>query len=130
MTDPIADMLTQIRNSLLVGQKSCLVRYSKIKEEILKTIKGAGYIRDFKVEEKNGKKNIRVMLAYDQDNKSIITNIRRVSKSGRRVYSTKDKLPYVLRGMGVLIITTSKGIMTDRAARKVNIGGEVICEIY
>lgn len=130
MTDPIADMLTQIRNSLLVGQKSCLVRYSKIKEEILKTVKQAGYIRDFKVEEKNGKKNIRVVLAYDQDNKSIITSIRRISKSGRRVYSTKDKLPYVLRGMGILVISTSKGIMTDKTARKENIGGEIICEIY
>ena len=128
--DPIANMLTQIRNSLLVGQKSCVVRYSKIKEEVLKTIKGAGYIRDYKIEEKNGRKNIRVALAYDHDNRSLITSIRRISKSGRRIYSAKDKLPYVLRGMGILVLTTSKGIMTDRAARKENIGGEIICEIY
>ncbi|HRY60302.1 MAG TPA: 30S ribosomal protein S8 [Patescibacteria group bacterium] len=128
--DPIANMLTQIRNSLLVGQKSCLVRYSKIKEEILKAIKSAGYIKDYKIEEKNDRKNIRVILAYDHDNNSIITSIKRISKSGRRVYCTKDKLPYVLRGMGILVVSTSKGIMTDKSARKENIGGEIICEIY
>uniref|UniRef100_A0A7C4R2Q8 Small ribosomal subunit protein uS8 n=1 Tax=candidate division CPR3 bacterium TaxID=2268181 RepID=A0A7C4R2Q8_UNCC3 len=86
MTDPIADMLTQIRNALLVGHKTCLVRYSKIKQEILNILKEKNYINDFKIEEKNGHKNIRVQLAYDGENKPAIRNIKRISKCGRRIY--------------------------------------------
>jgi len=130
MIDPIADMLTQIRNSLSVGQKSCLVRHSKIKEEILKILKENGYIRDYKIEEKNSKKNIRVSLAYDKENKPMIHSIKRISKSGRRIYNSVDKLPYVLGGMGILVLSTSKGLMTNRKARAERVGGEVICEIW
>lgn len=128
--DPIADMLTQIRNSLLVSQKACLVQYSKIKEEILKIFKNEGYIRDYKIEEKNDFKNIRIQLAYDRDNGSMIKNIRRISKPGRRIYAVRDKLPYVLGGMGFLVLSTSKGLMTDRKARKEGLGGEIICEVW
>lgn len=130
MTDPIADMLTQIRNSLLVGHKTCLVRYSKIKEEILKILKENGYIRDYKIEEKNSKKGIRITLSYDRENKPAIHNIKRISKPGRRVYNSTDKLPYVLGGMGMLVLSTSKGLMTDKRARAERVGGEIICEVW
>jgi len=128
--DPIADMLTQIRNSLSVSQKTCLVRYSKIKEEILNILKEEGYLRDYKIEEKNGFKNIRVQLAYEKDNTPAIKNIKRISKPGNRNYSTKDKLPYVLNGLGILILSTSRGLLTDRKARKEGLGGEIICEVW
>lgn len=130
MSDPLADMLTQIRNSLMVGQKTCLVRHSKTKEEVLKIIKESGYIRDFRMEEKGTKKNIRVSLAYDKEGKPAVHSIKRISKPGRRIYSTKEKLPYILSGMGILVLSTSKGVMTDKKARKENIGGEIICEIW
>ena len=128
--DPIAEMLTQIRNSLMAGQKTCVVRYSKIKEEILKILKNEEYIRDYKIEERLGKKNIRVSLSFDRDNKSSINRIKRISKPGRRIYMPYTKLPYILRGMGMLVLSTSKGLMTDKNARKEKIGGEIICEIY
>lgn len=130
MTDPIADMLTQIRNALLVGHKTCLVRYSKIKEEVLKILKENNYIRDYKTEEKNAKKNIRISLAYDKENKPLIHSIKRISKPGRRVYNSSEKLPYVLSGMGILVLSTSKGLMNDRKARAEKVGGEVICEVW
>jgi len=128
--DPIADMLTQIRNSSIVDQATCLVRYSKTKEEILKILKECKYLRDYKVEEKNSKKNIKVLLAYDKENKGVIHSIKRISKPGRRIYNTSEKLPYVLGGMGILVLSTSKGMMSDRKARKEKVGGEVICEIW
>lgn len=130
MTDPIADMLTQIRNALLVGHKTCLVRHSKIKEETLNILKEENYIRDYKIEEKNGLKNIRIQLAYDSNNEPAIRSIRRVSKSGRRIYFKKDKLPHVLNGMGIMVISTSSGLMSDKKARKEGHGGEAICEIW
>ncbi|MDD5732118.1 MAG: 30S ribosomal protein S8 [Patescibacteria group bacterium] len=128
--DPISNMLTQIRNSFLVGQPSCLVRYSKIKEEVLKILKEGGYIRDYKIEEKNSKKNIRVLLSYDKENKSVIHSLKRISKPGRRIYKTAEKLNYVLGGMGMLVLSTSRGMMSDRSARKEGVGGEVICEVW
>ncbi len=130
MTDPIADMLTQIRNALLVGHKSCLIRHSKIKEEILKILKENKYIHDYKTEEKNSKKSIRISLAYDKEDKPIIHSIKRISKPGRRVYNSSEKLSYVLGGMGILILSTSRGLMNDRRARAEKVGGEVICEVW
>ena len=128
--DPIANMLTQIRNSSLVGQKACLVRYSKIKEEIINILKESGYIKDYKIEEKNDKKNIRVSILYENDGSPRIRSIKRISKSGRRIYSSKEKMPIILKGLGILIISTSKGLMTDKKARRENLGGEIICEIW
>jgi len=128
--DPISDMLTQIRNALLVGQKTCLVRHSKIKEEVLKILKEGGYIHDYKAEEKNAKKSIKISLAYDKNNKPLIHSIKRISKPGRRIYNSSEKLPYVLSGMGMLVLSTSKGLMNDRRARAEKVGGEVICEIW
>jgi len=139
--DPIADMLTQIRNSLAVGHKSCLVRYSKIKEEIARVLKEEEYIRNYRVEEKenptpatekqkNGKKNIRISLSYDRDGSPSIRNIRRISKPGRRVYYDKERLPIVLKGIGIVIVSTNKGLMSNNKARKEGLGGEIICEVY
>ena len=128
--DPIADMLTQIRNAQAVRQRSCLIRFSKIKEEIIKILKEENYIRDYRIEEKNGKKNIRISLLYDKNNDPSMRSLKRISKPGRRFYCTRDNLPIVLKGLGVAIISTSKGIMTNKKAKKENVGGEIICEIY
>lgn len=127
--DTIADMLTQIRNATAVNHKHCLVRFSKIKEEIIKILKEEGRIEDYKVEEKNGYKNIKIFLGY-KDNKPLISCIKRISKPGRRVYQPFEKLPYVLKGFGFLILSTNKGVMTDRSARKEKVGGEVMCEVW
>ena len=128
--DPIADMLTQIRNAQAVRHRSCLIRFSKIKEEIIKILKEENYIRDYRIEEKNSKKNIRISLLYEKNGSSYIKNLKRVSKPGRRFYCSGDNLPIVLKGLGIAIISTSRGIMTNKKARKENIGGEIICEIY
>jgi len=128
--DTIANVLTHIRNASAVKKQNCLVRHSKMAEELLKILKKAGYIADYKIEEKGIKKNIRIFLSYDVSGKSVIREIKRVSKPGRRVYSTIDKLPKVLGGIGILVLTTNKGLMTDKEAREAGIGGEVMCEIY
>ncbi len=128
--DPIADMLTQIRNAQAVRQRSCLIRLSKIKEEIIKILKEENYIRDYRIEEKNGKKNVRISLLYDKNGNPSMKSLKRTSKPGRRFYCSRGNLPIVLKGLGIAIISTSKGIMTDKRARKENVGGEIICEIY
>ncbi len=128
--DPIANMLTQIRNSQAVGAKSCLASFSKIKEEIVKILKEENYVRNYRVEERDGKKNIRISLAYDKSMQPAIRSIKRVSKPGRRIYCSKEKLPIVLRGLGMVIVSTNKGIMTGRSATRAGVGGEIICEIY
>jgi len=128
--DPIADMLTQIRNAQAVGHKSCVIKFSKIKEEIIKILKAENYIRDYRIEEKDRKKNIRISLLYDREGNPAIRSIKRVSKPGRRVYCIKDKLPQVLKGLGIAIISTSRGLMTNKKARKEGVGGEVLCEVY
>ena len=128
--DPIADMLTKIRNAFLAGHKTCPVRFSKIKESILIILKEEGYIKDFRTDERAGKKSIKITLSYDEEDKPLIGNIKRISKPGRRIYLSCDKLPYVLKGIGILIVSTSKGLMTDKKARKERVGGEIICEIY
>lgn len=128
--DPLSNMLTQIRNAQLVGHKTCSVRFSKIKENVLKILKESGYIKDYRAEERLGKKSIKIVLSYEKGDKPTINHIRRVSKPGRRIYLPSDKIPYVLRGIGMLVISTSKGVMNDKDARKEGIGGEVICEIW
>jgi len=128
--DIISNVLTQIRNASAVNKVNCVVRHSKIVEEILRILKREGYISDYKVEEKAGKKNIRILLSYNQKFKPSITGLNRVSKPGRRLYSTAEKLPVVLGGMGTLIISTNKGLVTSKEAREQKLGGEIICEVY
>ena len=136
MTDPIADMLTRIRNASLVNKHEVVMPMSKIKYEIAKILKKEGFILDteiFKPQDlKKGKifDEIKILLKYKKSGKSVITKITKISKPGLRVYSNKHDLPKVLNNMGIAIISTSSGLMTNKEARKNNLGGEVMCEIY
>jgi len=128
MTDPIADMLTRIRNGLTADKVSVAVPSSKVKKALASVLKDEGYIADYSVREDEGMPMMDIVLKY-YEGKPVIEHIDRVSKPGRRVFKQKDTLPKVLGGMGVAIVSTSKGIMTDRAARKAGVGGEVICYV-
>jgi len=130
MTDPIADMLTRIRNAAQVSHLSVEVPASKLKCELARVLKEEGFIADYEVI-KAGKFNvIKITLKYDSNNKSVITKLQRVSKPGLKSYSKAKNLEKVLGGLGIAIVSTSKGLMTDRKARKENIGGEVLCLVY
>ncbi|MFA5021629.1 MAG: 30S ribosomal protein S8 [Patescibacteria group bacterium] len=131
MTDPIADMLTRIRNALAVRKPEVVLPFSKIKIAIAEILKQNGYIKQVeKIEGVGGKFNeIRIVLKYNSKEPAI-ENLKRISKPGRRVYVPKDKLPIVLNNLGIAIISTPQGLMTNKEAKKKNLGGEVICEIY
>jgi small subunit ribosomal protein S8 len=129
-TDPIADMLTRIRNANMVAHETVDMPCSKLKIELAKLLKEEGYIVDYSVK-LVGKFNIlSVVLKYDAKRKPVITNLKRISKPGLRSYCKSKSLPKVLGGLGVAIVSTSKGLLTDRRARKENIGGEVICYVW
>lgn len=130
MTDPIADMLTRIRNAQMARKVDVSMPFSKIKFGIAKILVKEGYLES--VDKVDGAQfpELKVVLKYDSANKPAIQNIQRVSRVGLRVFSSKDSLPRVLNGYGMAVISTSKGLMTDTAARKVGIGGEVICQVY
>jgi small subunit ribosomal protein S8 len=129
MSDPIADMLTRIRNGQRVGMESVTMPSSRRKEAIAKVLQDEGYISGFNVEDMPGNKsNLTVELKYFEG-KPVIENIQRVSRPGLRIYKQKDGIPTVLGGLGVAIISTSQGLMSDRAARGQGIGGEVICVV-
>jgi small subunit ribosomal protein S8 len=130
MTDPVADMLTRIRNAITVSYETVDVPASKLKVNIAKVLKEEGLIRNYKVLKDKGHMNIRVYLKYDSDGRAVITGLKKVSKPGCRVYSGSEKIPMVLNGYGINIISTSRGLMTDREARKQNIGGEIICAVW
>lgn len=127
MTDPIADFLTRIRNAQLARQHEVLVPYSKLKYAIAQLLEREGWVIGLATQEHN--RWLKVLLKYDQG-KPIIANLRRVSTPGRRVYVSRHDLPKVLNGMGMAIISTPKGLMTNNEARKARLGGEVICEIF
>lgn len=128
MTDPIADMLTRIRNGLAAEKMAVTLPSSKQKKALAEVLKAEGYISDYSVHDNDGMPMLEVVLKY-YEGKPVIDRIERVSKPGRRVFKQKDSLPKVLGGMGVAVVSTSKGIMTDRAARKAGVGGEVICYV-
>ncbi|MCM1338057.1 MAG: 30S ribosomal protein S8 [Muribaculaceae bacterium] len=130
MTDPIADMLTRIRNANMVKHESVEVPASKLKVQLAKVLKEEGYIADYEVKESGKFKVISITLKYDESGKSVITKLQRVSKPGLRSYSKSKNLQKVLGGMGVAIVSTPKGLLTDRKARKENVGGEVLCYVY
>ncbi|MFZ8831511.1 MAG: 30S ribosomal protein S8 [Thermodesulfobacteriaceae bacterium] len=130
MTDPIADMLTRIRNALMARHKTVVVPGSKLKLEIVRILKEEGYIEDYRVIEEKPQIKIEIVLKYDEKKRPVIAGIKRVSKPGRRIYRGYKELPKVLNGLGIAIISTSQGIMTDHEARKRRVGGEVICEIW
>jgi len=130
MTDPIADYLTRIRNAQQAGHRRVDIPASKLKRAITKILLDKGYIQNY-MDIDDGKQGlIRVFLKYDQYGHSVIRHIERVSKPGLRAYSPSDEVPRVLNGLGIAILTTSQGVMTDKEARKLNVGGEVICTVY
>lgn len=129
-TDPIADMLTRIRNASMVSLAEVKMPSSKLKVELAKLLKSEGFIADFSVVEEDKFKVLTITLKYDAKNKPVISKLQRVSKPGLRTYSKAQNIPQVLGGLGVAIVSTSKGLMTDRKARKENIGGEVLCYVY
>jgi len=128
-TDPIADMLTRIRNGIHARHERVEMPSSKLRVEIARILKEEGYINNFKVSEEAKKKTLRVMLRYGNDGGSVISTIDRVSKPGRRVYVERHRVPTILGGLGVSILTTPKGVMTGKSARKAGLGGEVLCNI-
>lgn len=129
MTDPIADMLTRIRNALQQKHESVSMPASKEKQTIAKILKDEGFITDYSVEG-DVKKTLTITLKYAEDNKRVISGLRRISKPGLRVYAKVDNLPRVLNGLGIAIISTSNGMMTDRDAKKNHLGGEVIAYVW
>lgn len=130
MTDPIADMLTRIRNANMVSHESVEIPSSKLKVELAKLLKEEGFITDYEVKEVGKFKVLNITLKYDMNKKTVITKLERISKPGLRNYCKAKNLPKVLGGMGIAIVSTSKGLLTDRKARKENIGGEVLCYVY
>ncbi len=130
MTDPIADMLTRIRNANVMRYKEVEVPASKIKVEIARILKEEGFISDYKIKKNNVQNIISLNLKYGQNKERVITGLKRISKPGLRVYVSVDKLPRVLNGLGIAIISTSKGLMTDKEARKESLGGEVLAYIW
>jgi len=130
MTDPIADMLTRIRNALMAKHEQVEMPSSKIKLEIARILKAEGYIKNFKVIQEGRKEYLRIFLKYDEEKRPAIAGLERVSKPGRRVYVGVEDIPSVRRGLGIAILSTSKGVLTDQQARKMRIGGEVICKVW
>ncbi|MCI3926346.1 30S ribosomal protein S8 [Paenibacillus sp. TRM 82003] len=130
MSDPIADMLTRIRNANTVRHETVEIPASKIKREIAEILKQEGFVRDAEFVEDNKQGIIRLFLKYGQNNERVITGLKRISKPGLRVYAKSTELPRVLGGLGIAIISTSKGLMTDKAARQSKSGGEVVCYVW
>jgi small subunit ribosomal protein S8 len=130
MTDPIADFLTRIRNASRAEHEKVDIPSSKLKLRMAEILKDEGFIKNFRVIEDNKQGTLRVYLKYGAGNEKIISGIVRISRPGRRVYVTKDKIPSILAGMGVAILSTSHGVMTDRQVRKQKLGGEVLAYVW
>jgi small subunit ribosomal protein S8 len=130
VTDPIADMLTRVRNALSARHAKVDVPASNLKVEVARILKDEGFIGNYKVIGEGANRAIRIYLKYGPDEERIITKIERVSKPGCRVYVGRDDIPNVLGGLGVNILSTSRGVMTGRDARRLGIGGEILCRIY
>ncbi|WP_337287203.1 30S ribosomal protein S8 [Candidatus Methylomirabilis sp.] len=130
MTDPIADMLTRVRNANLAVHDTVHIPASRIKVEIAKVLREEGYIRNFKVLTVDNHRVLRIYLKYGAGDQRIVSGLRRVSRPGLRVYATSRRLPRVLNGLGVAVLSTSQGIMTERAAKDRGVGGEVLCYVW
>jgi small subunit ribosomal protein S8 len=129
ITDPIADMLTRIRNAIKARHPKVDVPASRLKTEIARILKEEGYILNYKVAEEGARKTIKIYLKYQANNKPVISELARVSRPGCRVYVSRDEIPRVVGGLGVNILTTPKGLMTGREAEKQGVGGEILCQI-
>lgn len=130
VTDPIADLLIRIQNAVRRGHETVSVPASKLKGEILRVLESDGFIASYETVVEEGHPMLRVRLRYTSDGKPVIVGMRRISKPGRRVYVGRRELPKVMGGMGVAIISNSKGIMTDQESRRANLGGEVLCYVW
>jgi small subunit ribosomal protein S8 len=130
MSDPLADMLTRIRNAVMVKFDSVEMPTSTVKVNIASVLKEEGYVSDYEVAEGGVQGTLKISLKYGPDKESVITGIKRVSKPGLRKYAKADAIPKVLNGLGIAIISTSKGVVTDKTARALNFGGEIICEVW
>lgn len=129
LSDPIADMLTRIRNAVRVNKKQVGIKASKICEGIATVLKEEGYIEDFDRIDDGRQGILRVTLKYDQTGRPVISEIKRASKPGRRIYSPVGRLPHVLAGCGIAVVSTSRGVMSDGSCRKENVGGEILCTV-
>jgi len=129
VTDPIADMLTRMRNGIRARHQRVEMPSSRLKVEIARILKEEGYISNFKVAEENKKKVLKVFLKYGTDGENVISTLERVSKPGRRVYVGAREIPKVLGGLGVNLLSTPRGVLTGKSARKAGVGGEVLCEV-
>ena len=130
LTDPIADMLTRMRNTLLIRTEKVDIPASRMKVELAKILKEEGFIKSYKIIKDKKQGMLRVTLKYTSDNSSVISGLKRISKPGRRVYAGKDEVPRVMDGVGIAIISTSKGVLTDKACRREGVGGEVLCYVW
>jgi small subunit ribosomal protein S8 len=130
MTDPIADMLTRIRNANVVKHDSVDVPASNMKKTIAEILLNEGFIKSFDVIEDGKQGIIRIQMKYGKNKERVITGLKRISKPGLRVYAKQDDIPKVLGGLGIAVISTSKGVITDKEARKLNVGGEVVCYVW
>ena len=129
LSDPIADMLTRIRNAVRINARQVNIKASNICEGIAAVLKQEGYIEDYDRIDDGKQGILRIALKYDQSGRSIIDEIARVSKPGRRIYSSVEDLPHVLGGMGIAIVSTSKGVMSDKSCREANVSGEILCTV-
>lgn len=130
MTDPIADFLTQIRNASTARKDKIRIPRSKLKVKLASILESEGFIKSYSEHDEGPQGAIEIQLKYDNVGSPVITGIRRVSKPGLRVYVAKDKIPKILNGLGIAILTTSQGLMTDKDARSHNVGGELICSVW
>ena len=130
LTDPVADMLTRIRNAISARHQKVDIPASKLKLEIARILKEEGYVSNFKATEEEGHKILRIYLKYANNNEAVISNVNRVSRPGCRVYVRRTEIPRVLGGLGINILTTPRGVMTGRQARKQGLGGELLCEVW
>lgn len=130
MTDPIADMLTRVRNAVQAKQNEVIIPASTVKLDIAKILKEEGYVKDFSTYKDGVRGFIKIQLKWGAGKRTTITNIKRVSKPGLRKYVGKEEIPKVLNGLGIAIVSTSQGLMTDRKARELGVGGELICTVY
>ena len=130
LTDPIADMLTRIRNANMVSKPKVELPSSAMKEAIAAILKREGFVKNYKVETRESRKILQIYLKYSDNGQKVITHLERVSKPGRRKYVKRDEIPRVLNGLGICILSTSKGILTGEEARRLGVGGEVLCYIW
>jgi len=130
ITDPLADMLTCIRNAIMAKHSKVDIPASKMKIAVARILKAEGYIKNYKLIKGRKHGTLRIYLKYDEFNEGVIVGLKRISKPGRRVYVKKEEIPPVLSGMGIAILSTSRGVVADREARKLDVGGELLCSIW